>query len=296
MTAVKSANHVFPWSLVYDHDFIDGAGNTLCPEVEVALAAGATVDDLVALPCFVAECPHRADSNVVCPSGFWGFRHIIEQPLISPRAAQGATSTSPADVALEIPLGGAPNLNVLIGVREALADWEAHTDSATTTLSRWADRSSSVVELVDALKRQATCTSRTFTATAAAQAARPGSASAHAREEERLFPQYLKSVKWPTEHPFVFINGCRTVGVSPDDLLGFNKMLALSGSVGSARHRDHGSRGSRSTGRAHVSARLPSPRAVGATVRRIRLELLTQYNPLGLAYTPYCMAALRVTS
>lgn len=39
---------------------------------------------------------------------------------------------------------------------------------------------------------------------------------------------------------------------------------------------------------------LKSP--IGEIIRGIRLELLTRRNPLGLAYTAYCMAELRLAA
>ncbi|WP_214405678.1 hypothetical protein [Pseudonocardia lacus] len=35
---------------------------------------------------------------------------------------------------------------------------------------------------------------------------------------------------------------------------------------------------------------------VGRIIRKVRLDLLAGGNPLGLAYTPYCMAALRLSA
>jgi hypothetical protein len=34
--------------------------------------------------------------------------------------------------------------------------------------------------------------------------------------------------------------------------------------------------------------------SVGVAVRRVRLDLLSRFNALGLAYTPYCLADLRL--
>ncbi len=102
------------------------------------------------------------------------------------------------------------------------------------------------------------------------------------------------AVRWPDVRPLVFINGCNTVGITPDDLLPFNKSLARSNAAGVV--------GSEITipetlgrefGREFVRGFLAGA-AAGDLVRRLRLQLLSGYNPLGLAYTPYCLAKLRL--
>jgi len=92
----------------------------------------------------------------------------------------------------------------------------------------------------------------------------------------------------------VFINGCDTIGMSPDDLLSFNEILVWSKAAGVM--------GSEITipetlGRA-VGQQFLQQFVVGGTVgdvvRRLRLELLAGFNPLGLAFTPYSLAKLHI--
>jgi hypothetical protein len=72
-----SANYAFPWSLVYeyrvDHD------PDFCPTLDEWSSDG------VRQGTYSPTCPHEADhrknGNVICPYGFWGLKHIIEQPL-----------------------------------------------------------------------------------------------------------------------------------------------------------------------------------------------------------------------
>ncbi len=115
-------------------------------------------------------------------------------------------------------------------------------------------------------------------------------------DKERLFPSDLFAweVEWPVLHPIVFINGCHTVDVTPDDLLSFNDMLAdcsAAGVIGTeiiipetlARH----------FGKEFFTALLAGKKnSIGDVIKRQRLRLLEQYNPLGLVYTPYCSAEL----
>ncbi len=57
-----------PWNLVYDHAFLPHSGrNRLCPDYP-----GHAIDD----------CPHRDDYEVMCPTGFWGYRAVLEEPWV----------------------------------------------------------------------------------------------------------------------------------------------------------------------------------------------------------------------
>jgi hypothetical protein len=115
-------------------------------------------------------------------------------------------------------------------------------------------------------------------------------------KNEKLIPGDLVgwSVNWPTVHPLVFINGCHTVDVTPDDFVDFNKTFswcAASGVMGTeitipeslARHF--------ATGFLH---RFLNGASVGEAIKDQRLAMLEYYNLLGLAYTPYCSANLRI--
>jgi hypothetical protein len=58
-----------PWALVYDHPFLPHTKrNRLCPDFP-----GHPTD----------ACPNRDDPEVICPTGFWGFRAIIEEPWVA---------------------------------------------------------------------------------------------------------------------------------------------------------------------------------------------------------------------
>jgi len=101
-------------------------------------------------------------------------------------------------------------------------------------------------------------------------------------------------IDWAGLHPLVFINGCHTADVTPDDLLHFTRMFAwcrAAGLIGTeisvpeelARHFARG-----------FLAGFAGGRGVGEVMREQRLELLELGNLLGLAYTPYCSADLRI--
>lgn len=98
-----SAGHALPAATFYDHplnDAIDAEAFSLCPEFVAALNRPSPLDEL---DCFRGSCPSREVEDVVCPSGFWGFRHELGVP---PSVTMGPYAP------LEIPRDGAPRLAV----------------------------------------------------------------------------------------------------------------------------------------------------------------------------------------
>jgi hypothetical protein len=85
------SSYVFPWALVYDIPLELAAAHRPC-----RILAQWNSDN-ASLP---AECPYQDehDVNIVCPYGFWGFRHLIEEP----------PSARDRDLALEIAVSQHP--------------------------------------------------------------------------------------------------------------------------------------------------------------------------------------------
>jgi hypothetical protein len=292
VASMKSAKFVVPWSLVYDHPLVPMPGNTLCPDFLAALAAHPTADQLAAHACFTTGCPNRGDTNVVCPSGFWGFRHVIEQPLSTRQDAGPAPGAPPADAADVIPVSGAVELLVayskhLKTVTEHLRELEALPNATEAAYS-------SLLDIGRALKR----VDLQLVYFYCHGGHRRGKAWLGVGDDPPdLFfaTNFLAwAIRWPTVRPLVFINGCNTVGITPDDLLTFNESLAranAAGVIGSEITVPETL--GREFGRRFLDGFLAGG-SVGDVVRKLRLHLLAGYNPLGLAYTPYCLAKLRL--
>jgi hypothetical protein len=289
IASVKSAKYVFPWGLVYDHEFIDSSANQLCPDFAASLQAG-TAEALEGSICFTAGCRQAADENVVCPSGFWGFRHVIEQPLSTSEIGRmdGGPET---DTTFEIEVD--KGVNALVGVSEQLDGYENHSQNLAEALAGNVQIRSALRLIGDELRRPDLHLVY-FYCHGGRRAGKAWLGVGVRRDPEQLYPQYLKTwkISWPTVHPLVFINGCKTVGISPDDMLDFNRILAwckASGVIGTeitipeslARH----------VGERFIPA-FRAGNAVGPLIRSLRLGLLALCNPLGLVYTPYCMARL----
>ena len=70
-----------PVSMIYDYRLDDAMPTRafeLCPDFLRALEKQAS---LMETSCFTGACPSREQDAIVCPSGFWGFRHSIGLPV-----------------------------------------------------------------------------------------------------------------------------------------------------------------------------------------------------------------------
>ena len=295
---MKSAKRVFPWALVYDHPLIFEPGNQVCPDFLKAIEGGADAAALAKHQCFVAGCAHRDDPNIVCPSGFWGFRHVIEQPLStlpSEKAEADATiGTRATDAVDTIPIG--PSANLLLGYSKNLDQYEQHRAQIEKLAGVSPQSDFDLFRIGKGLQR-VDLNVVYFYCHGGNKHGKPW-LGVGAQPPQQFYSQMLHSMKvnWPAVHPLVFINGCNTVGISPDDLLTFNERFARSRAAGviGTEISIPETLGS-AFGRRFLEGFLKGE-PVGELIRRLRLELLAGYNPLGLAYTPYCLANLRVVA
>jgi hypothetical protein len=102
-------------------------------------------------------------------------------------------------------------------------------------------------------------------------------------------------IRWLDQRPLVMINGCHTTALSPDRALSFVKtfveQVAAAGVIGT-----------------EITIFEPLAQAfseifvelfragddVGTAIRKARLRLLQQGNPLGLVYQPFAYAGLKL--
>lgn len=285
IAVADSAEYVFPWALVYDKPLEHNDGkNVLCPAFVAALDAGGDPGFLEHQVCLFSGCPHAADTNVICPSGFWGFRNIIEQPLsdIGPAGQSGS---------LEIKARG--KIALLMAISENLATVVAHEAEVRALAKFEVEVRAAKAEIGTGLARKDLQLAYFY--------CHGGRQNEDlwlgVGKKERIYDTDLDTwqLDWSVPRTLVFLNGCHTVDFSPDDLLSFNRVLAgshASGVIGTeiavpevlARHVAKG-----------FLVGLADGESVGDIIRRQRLLLLERFNPLGLVYTPYCHAGLRVT-
>jgi hypothetical protein len=287
ISSMKSAKYVFPWALVYDKPLVQGDYN-VCPQFLADLKKGGPPGHLNSQSCIMYGCTHQADSSVICPSGFWGFKHIIEQPL----SLETTKRTGGKEVPLQIEIKGLTT-SMMMGVSLDLSDVEKHKQEIEMLGDVDIDLMQTKQQIGIGLQRKDLHLIYFYC---------HGGRKGHETwlgigKHEKLVPRDLVvgwKVHWPIEHPFVFINGCHTVDVTPDDFVDFNKTLSwceASGVMGTEITIPE------SLGRHFASGflqRFLNGNNVGIAVRGQRLAMLENYNLLGLAYTPYSSAELKL--
>jgi Leucine rich repeat len=284
---------VFPWALVYDIPYELDAERALCP-----LLANWDIHRAL-LDSYPERCPFATSHglNVVCPYGFWGFRHVLEQP---PSVREGMPRNrirvlQPALVAAARSL----SLNTLLTT--AHFDDLGRCFAGRFELSRCDSRAAIRHAFADPSLPLAYfyCHGRL---------AQLGQTSAVAPfleigKGDRIgatdFAAWDEAGEWGPQHwtdtaPLVFINGCGTAALSPEDLVSFVEALAglnAAGVIGTeipVMQQVAGEIALRFyrlfAGQENLS--------VGAAMYRCRIDLLRKGNISGLVYTPFCSADL----
>jgi hypothetical protein len=282
----EAANAVLPIALLYDHalDVTRPAERfTICSAFVQGLGG-----DLPAADCFNGECPNRDRDDIVCPGGFWGYRHAIGLPV-----SLGADQSSPPEPPAFITSGDA-SFTIGVSTDPLMAGRVTHLSN----LQLQTDAPQTVAELRDAVL----------------EAMRSGAAPivyfyCHGglsdlfgpfieigpRDAPPIARATLRDVRWRDLRPLVFINGCHTTGVSPEEALELvSAFVATSGAAGVI--------GTEITVFESLAAAfaeaffvefVTNGRQAGEALRRARLRLLKDaLNPLGLVYIPFVDSGL----
>jgi len=280
----SSAKNVYPWALVYDKPLVKGE-MIVCQKFLSDLKTWDPAVSLSEQSCIKYGCPDQARTEVVCPSGFWGYRHIIEQPISRDKVKDGVNEMS-----LSIGTKG-KNVNLIMGVSQKLTDYQTHLEEIKSLGKVDSILLKTKQEIGIELHRNDLQVVYFY-----CHGGREGSETwlGIGGKDEKLTPSDLFAwgVRWHSNHPLIFINGCHTVDATPDDFIEFNSMLArceAAGVIGTeisipeilARYFAIG-----------FFQNLFEYKKVGVAIREQRLDMLKIYNLLGLAYTPYCYADL----
>jgi hypothetical protein len=253
---------------------------TFCEQFKAALE---TQEPLESCACFSGDCAARGTRTVICPSGFWGFRHALGLPV----SIGGAP-----DVPTEIGYGEAPS--VTLGVATDLTDQEAHTQAIRALLAgseiAYAD---SFEQLLAALKQGRADVVYLYCHGGLDRGVWPyvrvGPEGKPVLTADILFSE---RVRWDSPRPLVFINGCRTAAVEPE------KVVELVGALVGTAHAA-GVIGTEITVFEPMATvfgleylrRFLDGSPVGEAIRGARLALLGAGNPLGLVYVPFALGS-----
>jgi hypothetical protein len=252
------------------------------------------------------NCPLSTDKKkvTICPFGFWGFIHQVEQPLqqVKPTPVdeepKELKNYNFGQTSFLIRSKNDP-LNLAIGAYPGIPDAADHKKeigllNKVKVLPMEQDTRDQIMSLINK----------------GGQHVYYFYCHGDVDKTEKIFrlklgpsekPGYIESsdldpdeINWNTPKPLVIMNGCETMAVTPDVTHGFLntlKMLGASGIIGTE---------------IKVWTQLARPFgfqllkyllegfSVGEAFLEIRKNLLRQYNPLGLVYSYYSPATLHL--
>ena len=294
-----SAELVLPSALFYDIPVDTStpmARIRLCDAFVEALDGKAPLADA---PCFRGACPTRAapDLSTVCPSGFWGFRHFLGMPVsLLPEPGVGDPQ-QPAEPAVTIWYQGHPALHAAVSMDKRFTRREDHLEALhrlfpdpgyhcarnlQDTLSGMRDTPAHLVYfychggLADGLPYLAL-----------GEDGGPPFTSDMIR---------AYSIVWEVPRPLVFINGCHTVAVEPEQAFNFvSRLVETAGAAGVIGTEISNFEDVAQPFAETCIAELLAGRPVGEALRTARLALLHQENPLGLLYTAFVLPTTQLS-
>jgi hypothetical protein len=286
---------VFPWALVYDIPLeSNGRRHRLCRLLEE------WNDAAEFLPEWPADCPYRGEHgpNTICPYGFWGIRHVIEQPPSMPVGRSLATLIPFTRDRPQLVIGRSAALDSQLAGRH-LASIErlgGFVIADCPRLDQFRDALGEtdvqVVYLYCHGRRERLADSDTVLP------------YLEFASDERLFPIDLIAWSdgwwgrnhWQVVSPLVLVNGCHTAELSPESLVNFVDAFVgvhAAGVVGTEVTVHQQVAGEA----AELLLELLEHRAtVAEALQHARLGLLRKGNLMGLAYTAFCSADLMLDS
>lgn len=291
----QATNQYVPAALFYDYRLdanLNEADYTLCPTFVDAITNKKPLADTA---CFQGNCPTQSEDKpleerlrLICPSGFWGFRHDLGLPVSIASAPDAPTSIS---------CPGAPQFTV--GAYQDFQERAAHeqrlqmlqnnlgwhyANTRDDTLQKLHQEKSHIVYFY--------CHGGVANNVPFILVGQEGDRGI-TRDNLDAF-----DIFWEDPRPLVFINGCHTTALEPEQAInlvsGFVESAYAAGVIGTeitifepmavVFAEEFFTR--------FVTQRQP----VGTAVRAARLKLLEAANPLGLVYIPYVMPGLKLTA
>lgn len=278
-----------PAGLFYDHE-VDrppkGRRFELCEDFAASMKDREA--PLEQTPCMLSGCRQRDEKHIVCPSGFWGFRHEIGWPA--------STETSMTRLEYD----DAPAVLAGISTDAKLTRRAGHIRELEKLLSAGAltvtdnrDGFDRDFEARDSHLVYLYCHGGLEDEIPYVALGKPAS------EADRIDYDHLRrGSPWgePPPRPVVFINGCHTTALGPEQVLdlvaGFVEEADAAGVIGTELTVFEPL--ACDFAETALAEFLSGAATIGAAVRRARLELLRANNPLGLVYVPFVAADTRL--
>lgn len=298
------ANYVFPWGLIYNYP--------LSPDAQIKFCRVTTewTDDGKRTKPLATSCPYRNENwhveNIVCPYGFWGLNHIIEQPVSALHKLPDGTYVLD-DATDEIVMNQA-DLDLSVSVTRDIQlqiDIDAHLERLGQ-MKPMRIYPPDPAEDTDEVREMLKSATIVYFLCHGEYDGRNPFLSIGLRDDNqihRIYPQTLQNwartptlAGWQKQRPLIFINGCHTANLKPGEVLNFVTALSFAGASGVI--------GTEVSVLAPVAIEISElvfkkmveeKMPVGQAMYQTRWELANKGNLLGLAYTLYCLANLHIT-
>ena len=298
------ANYVFPWGLIYQYPLPGPRERFWFCKVTNEWS-----DDGKRTAPLATSCPFKDESwhaeNVICPYGFWGLNHIIEQPLSALRKLDDGTYTL-GETPDKIGVGSSLDLSMGVTHDLAQADLKAHI-SRLGQIQKMRLHPPDPADDMDKVRAMLKSTSIVYFLCHGEydkQEQEPylGIGLRDDNPLHRIYPKTLQGWArtndfnaWYDRHPLVFINGCHTANLKPGEMLNFVTAFNFAGASGVIGTEIAVILPLAAEISESLFKKIASDIPVGQAMREVRWELANKGNLLGLAYTLYCLANLRVT-
>ncbi|HEX3184315.1 MAG TPA: hypothetical protein VHQ94_05950 [Pyrinomonadaceae bacterium] len=312
-----SPRAVLPAAVVYDYGWNPNQFNfpttefQLCPTFSKALNEaqqpdGPTLEDAA---CFNGGCELKqmiADIQkpgsgktmsslgpIICPSGFWGYRHLLGLPL----TLDGSNNEIPPVIEFKDSL----QMFSCVSTDPGFVERDPHLANLKALQGLKLERDNGYDPFILRLKSSVPQLIYFY----CHGGVKAGSFNPYLQigDKDELDPNNwgFEGIEWTGPNPLVFINGCHTVSLNPEVTLDFvSSFVQTSGAAGvigteitifeplAVRFAEECFK--RFIGAAPHKEKMP----IGKAVRGARLALLRDGNPLGLVYIPYAVASLRL--
>ncbi|GID27423.1 CHAT domain-containing protein [Paractinoplanes brasiliensis] len=282
---------LIPATMIYDRPLAFRAKFRIC---DTFLNAQAGPAELSAVECFRGNCPHWDDDTVICPSGFWGFRHLLGSP-------QSVGQIAGADASRDVSARG-PSITHSGRPRCAVGRAADFGREHPHWVSGLGDGSLPVrtdaASLLDDLRRDPEPHLVYFYCHGDFSDGMPVLQFDEAGDDVLAATDVAGRVRWLESQPLVFLNACRSIATQPEHASSFIEALirraGASGMVGTEIITYE--RLAADFAEQVLTEFVERRRPIGEAMRTARLRLLTRGNPLGLIYTAYAPPHLTMRS
>lgn len=281
------AQYIVPLSTIYDYPLQTGllpSVYTICPQFLEDQKAGHNLADCT---CFQGNCPSYGQTTVICPSGFWGYRHSIGMPI--------SIGTGP-DAPTHLIYRQKPRMAVGVSTDKELTRRAKHVQTLQDMPIDW-EYSDTLNDTLTMLKNTEAQIVYFYCHGGLNHRGKPYLVLGDTDSDWFLRPLLrTEQIVWDKYRPLVFINGCHTAALEPEQAMelvsGFVETSQAAGVIGTEITIFETL--ATTFAESCFEQFLSEGKTIGQAVRHARLELLRQSNPLGLVYIPYVMPSLRL--